>query len=223
MERVTLERKNLNAQLYEILEGQIISGELLPGTKLSEERIAEQFGVSRSPARDAIVELERRGLAARAGPRDRTVSIPDETMISETFEVWWILDSARTYLSSLHATADDQQKLLDVLHEMEALGEQPAGARQVALSQEFHDLLTKNTTNSQLDRIIDDYGRYIRWFKALYFEHLDTSESSQLEHRMIVDHYIRRDMQGLMEVIRRHILRQRDAILKHLNAPARIP
>jgi hypothetical protein len=55
--------------------------------------------------------LERIGLAARMGPRDRIVAMPTAELIQETFEIWWILDSGRSYLSSLKATEEDHERL----------------------------------------------------------------------------------------------------------------
>jgi DNA-binding GntR family transcriptional regulator len=211
----TVERTSLTEQLYRILEERILSGTMRPGMKLSEEGLAEAFGVSRSPAREAIAELQRVGLAVRVGARDRIVSAPSETLISETFELWWILDSMRTYLSSLHATPADHQRLRDVLQDMERLaGEDDAPAR-VEASKAFHDLLYKYSGNSILDAIVSDYEKHIRRFKTLYFSYLDKSATSRIEHRHIVECYIRKDLNGLTQVIREHISRQRNAILRH--------
>lgn len=210
-----VQRKNLTEQLYEILERQIISGEILPGTKLSEENVADAFGVSRSPAREAITELERIGLAARAGTRDRMVAMPTEDLIRETFEVWWILDAGRTYLASLEATPEEHKRLYELLDEIDASQSKGDEAGRAKLMEEFHQLLYGGCKNEQLLRILHDYGKYIRWFKELYFKRLDKSEASRMEHRQMVDHYVNKDLLGLTGVIRKHILRQRDETMEH--------
>ena len=210
-----VQRKNLTEQLYEILERQIISGKILPGTKLSEENVADAFGVSRSPAREAITELERIGLAARAGARDRMVAMPTEDLIRETFEVWWILDAGRTYLASLQATPEEHKRLYELLDEIDASQSKGDEAGRAKLMEEFHQLLYGGCKNEQLLRILHDYGKYIRWFKELYFKRLDKSEASRMEHRQMVDHYVNKDLLGLTAVIRKHILRQRDETMEH--------
>lgn len=212
---ITVQRKNLTEQLYEILENQIISGDIAPGTKLSEENVAEVFGVSRSPAREAITELERIGLAARMGARDRIVAMPTAELIQETFEIWWILDAGRSYLSSLKATEDDHKRLYELLAEIDEAQAAGDEAKRLELSESFHGLLYNRCTNGQLLRIINDYGKYIRWFKTLYYRHVDKSETSRAEHRQIVDHYVQKDLLGLTDLIRRHILRQRDDVITH--------
>jgi DNA-binding GntR family transcriptional regulator len=104
---VGLERRTLSSQLYKILESKVLDGDLLPGTKLSEESLAETYGVSRSPAREALAGLERAGLAVRAGARDRMITVPTEEMIAQKYDLWWIVDVGRAYLASQEATPAD--------------------------------------------------------------------------------------------------------------------
>ena len=210
----TLQRTNLADQLYELLEKRILSGEIEPGTKLSEENVAVACGVSRSPAREAITRLERIGLATRAGARDRMVATPTEEMIRDIFEVWWILDAGRTYLASLNAAPTTHRRLYELLNRMETESGNQDSNELTAVSQEFHALLKSGCSNQILTCIIRDYGKYIEWFTHLYHEHPDPSETSRTEHRQIVDAFVRKDLSALTELIRKHILRHRDLIVE---------
>lgn len=212
-------RKNLAEQLYDILENQILDGTIRPGTKLSEENVADAFRVSRSPAREAITELERIGLAERMGARDRVVATPTENFIRETFEVWWILDAGRTYLASLDADPADVARMRQLLDEIDAADSTDVDGVQDKLTTEFHDLIHRGFKNDQLQQLLDHHRKYIRWFKELYFTATDRSPASRLEHREIVDRFAAKDLMGLTDVIRRHVLRQRDEVLAHY-APA---
>ena len=216
-----LQRKNLADQLYELLEQRILSGEIEPGTKLSEENVAVACGVSRSPAREAITRLERIGLATRTGARDRVVAVPTEEMIRDIFEVWWILDAGRTYLASLNATPATHRRLYELLNRMEMESENRDPSELTAVSQEFHSLLKSGCSNQILPCIIEDYGKYIEWFTRLYHEHSDPSETSRKEHRQIVDAFVRKDLSSLTELIRKHILRHRDLIVERFSRTSR--
>lgn len=214
----SVQRKNLTEQLYEILESQILSGTIPPGTKLSEENVAEAFQVSRSPAREAITQLERIGLASRMGARDRAVAKPTEDFIRETFEVWWILDAGRTYLASLEAVPADHKRLYELLDEIDAAESAGSEDERGKLTTEFHQLIYRGFKNDQLQGMLDDHGKYIRWFKELYFKPVDKSKASRIEHRHIVDRYAEKDLMGLTDLIRRHILRQRDEVIANFLA-----
>ncbi|MFC4022367.1 GntR family transcriptional regulator [Oceanobacillus longus] len=54
---IKIETSLLTKQVYEVLRGKIISGEYLPGNKLDIQKLADEFGVSRSPVKDAINQL----------------------------------------------------------------------------------------------------------------------------------------------------------------------
>ena len=212
-----LQRKSLAEQIYAILEQRIVSGDFPPGKKLLEESVAEEFGVSRSPAREALSTLERVGLVVRTNGRDRCVSVPTSEWVRDAFEVVWLLDSARTYLSCLNAPESDHRRLYALLDAIEVAERDGNNERQLALSTEFHELLFCRCTNQQLDAMIVQHGKLIEWFKTLYFADLDSSEKSKREHRKIVDCYVRKDLAGLLEAAREHLTSTRDKILLKLS------
>jgi DNA-binding GntR family transcriptional regulator len=214
-----LQRKNLSDQVYEILEKRILTGDVLPGTRLAEEAIADEFGVSRSPVREAITELERIGLAERAGVRDRRVVIPSAKFIADTYDTWAILEVGHCHLSSLAAPEEDHEKIRDLLDDMDAKRHGPV-AQYVRLSRRFHDLLHCRCDNAQLLSVLQAFEKYRRWLVAIYFGEVDTSERSTREHRQIAEHYINRDLVGLTASIRDHISRQRNRVLASLQSDA---
>jgi len=210
-----LNRKRLSQQLYERLEEQIVNGNLAPGTKLVEDVLAAQFGVSRSPVREAIVELERAGFADRQGLRDRRVAVPTEKLIRDTYDVFAILEIGRAYLSSLAATLEDRRYLSALLGGMEGAMERSDQQSYEALSLEFHAKLGQPCQNQRLDAILGLYRKYLRWFRALYYDyHREISQTALDAHRKIVDGYVRKDLVGLTETLQSHINDQREQVLE---------
>ncbi|WP_281977813.1 GntR family transcriptional regulator [Pseudorhizobium flavum] len=68
----------LYQQVFGIVAGQIVQGVLAEGTRLSESSLAEQFGISRAPARQALCELEREGLLLKSSGRGYRVAKPKD-------------------------------------------------------------------------------------------------------------------------------------------------
>ena len=95
-----LQRKSLTEQMLEILEARIVNGKLVPGSRLSEEAIAAEFGTSRSPVRDVLAALEREGFADRVNLRDRRVATPTKKFVQDTYDTWILLEVNRTFISS---------------------------------------------------------------------------------------------------------------------------
>ena len=214
-----IEKRSLSSQVYEILETRILNGDLRPGARLAEEAIAEEFGVSRSPVREAISELERVGLAERLGARDRRVMIPTAKFIADIYDTWCIVEIGRTYLSCIAAPGSDHRRIRELVDGMEESVRDRQRERHVALSTEFHRLLTQRCRNEHLLRVLRGCERHIQWLETIYYRDIDVSETSIREHREIAGHYIEKDLLGLISVIQRHIRRQRNLVLATMIGP----
>ncbi len=83
---------NKKEQVYEQLRGQIISCELQPGLPINEAAFAEKFGVSKTPVREAIRQLEREGLVSSISGRGSIISFISSTDIYEIFEIREIIE-----------------------------------------------------------------------------------------------------------------------------------
>ncbi len=81
-----LKRYSLAEQAYQSLLKQIISGQRPVGEKLTEEELCDLFSISRTPAREALVRLERDGLVEHQLHSGWNISAPDRQQIRELFE-----------------------------------------------------------------------------------------------------------------------------------------
>ena len=210
-----IDRRTLASQIYKLLERQVLEGVLPPGARLSEDSLAETFHVSRSPAREALANLERVGLAVRVGMRDRMITIPTMQIISEKYDVWWIVDVGRTYLASLTATAADYEELKRYVDRMARAIKARDNKRYVAACGKFHDKVRHGCGNKYINEISGDCDLYLRWFEMLYDQAPDCSITTVNEHAVILNAFEARNLPALSEAIRVHILRQRDRILNH--------
>lgn len=206
-------RKSLATQVYETLERAILAGQLPPATRLGEDAIASALSVSRSPVREAVAELERIGLAERLPNRDRRVAVPTEAFIVDVFDVWILLECERLCEASRAADPAAGRRLDELLDQIEALGGK-GGRKREGLLVEFHRLLQQDCKNQQLHRVADEWYRYIRWFRSLFFDyHANASEAAAKEHREIARCFGSQDCEGLSAVMRRHIASHREAVL----------
>lgn len=224
IEKPLVSRRPLSEQVYEILESRIVSGALPPGSRLAEEAIADEFGISRSPAREAIAELERVGLAERSGPRDRRVLVPSEKLIFDVYATWAILETGRTYLSSLAATKEDHKTIRALLRAMDQALKTDDMPEYSRLWAEFHRIVRSRCDNEMLNHAIQGFERYRKWLSALYHSEPETSQVSMREHKKIAQHYINRNLVGLTQSIEAHVRRQRDRFFdRHVAARETLP
>ncbi len=212
-----LQRQTLSAQIYTRLEDSVLNGDLPPGTKLSEEQLAERFGVSRAPVREALIALEGAGLAERFGVRDRAVTVPTLDLIKRKYDLWWIIDVGRSYLSALDATVDDCDAL-DLLTERAAA----AGDSQIYLSliEEYHEKIRSGCRNPDVVKLGASCDIHLRWLETLYSRIPAPCAETVREHRAITAAYRAKDYTRLADSIRAHMLRQRDEVLRQFMSTA---
>jgi DNA-binding GntR family transcriptional regulator len=208
-----IQKQALARQIYDLVESRIISGEIALGTTLTEEDMAKEFGISRSPVREVLSQLERTMLVERVGPRTRRVVVPTSKFISDIYDTWVIIETGRAYSSCVNASASDTRRLEKLLEEMELSLKNRNMDQHLELTEKFHDLVTRHCRNGYLLRLHLDCQRYVQWFSNVYFKQVDISEQSMREHRDIARHYLDKDFLGLADSIQRHIRRQKNQVL----------
>lgn len=150
MNRAKSEPKNGSVQARVIAEmrRRIIKGDIEPGAPLSELALTEEFGVSRTPVREALKQLQTEGLV-EIRPRVGTfVTTPSRREIMELFEMKELLEGAAARLLARRGRVAEIDLLERNLREADAAVERDDRERYAELVQEFHDLLIAPTTAS---------------------------------------------------------------------------
>jgi DNA-binding GntR family transcriptional regulator len=208
-----IERRTLSSQVYKSLERKVLSGEMAPGTRLSEESLAESYGVSRSPAREALAELERAGLAVKVGMRDRMIAVPTAEMISQKYDAWWVIDVGRTYLAALEATPEDIAELKQFIKAMARALKAKDDEKYRDMVEKFHERIRRSCSNKYVTEMGRDCDMLLKWFETLYDRNPEISQTVLDEHQNILAAFEKRDLAQLSMTIRDHVMRQRERIL----------
>lgn len=198
----------------------IISGELAPGVSLSEIALAESFGVSRTPVREALKQLQTEGLV-EIRPRVGTfVSAPSRREITELFLMKELLEGAAARLLAQRGRVPELDRLAQNL--VEADTAVAAGNRDdyAKLVQEFHDLLMVGADNAKLE------AHYRILMNQLAYSRLVTTSLSQpgrplqsdREHHHVLELIIEKDGDSAERVMREHVRASRAALMAGLDA-----
>ncbi|MEH6774298.1 MAG: GntR family transcriptional regulator, partial [Cereibacter changlensis] len=91
-------------QIYETLLKRIVDGNLRPGDSLGEQATAEEFGLSRTPIREALQRLSNAGLAERGSRRAFVVRRMDQSELQDLFEALGELEALVARLAALRMT-----------------------------------------------------------------------------------------------------------------------
>lgn len=188
----------------------ILSGELAPGTKLRQEKLAERFGTSRIPVREALRALEYEGLVRSAPYRGFTVTELDADDIEEVYDLRILLEGHAVRLAVPLITDDDLRMLEELYREM---SDAPAGDAQLAARERFYIRLYSLTGRPRLvgliARLRQEVARSLRWptlqhapshheafFEAIRAGDAERAVSQLATHYRRVAILIRRNLRG---------------------------
>lgn len=138
-----LPRETARDFAFRVLRDNIVSLDLKPGTLISENEIAMEFGVSRTPVREAIIDLAKAGIIEILPQRGSYVSLIDPSMVEESRFVRKILDKAVIELACESAPKDVIDEIEENVHLQEFYLEKEDADRIYMLDNQFHYLIYK--------------------------------------------------------------------------------
>ena len=194
--------------MFERLRSAIIEGELPPGARLGEMQLAQQYGVARSTAREAIASLAGRGLVSvrrHAGARVCSVSADD---LRELYELRECLEGMACRLAARNMSDAAIESVRELLADQERELER---SRDGAYIQGEHDLdfhcrLAAGSGNRKLERELDGelYDK-LRLYRRQFGMVGPRARPAYREHQQIVDAISDRDAEMAEMLMRRHI------------------
>lgn len=201
---------SLRETTYTQLKDLILSGQLRPSERLSENGLAKRFGVSRTPLREALMKLEEEGLIVGQRNLGYTVTDLDITGFCNLLVVREALDVCAARLACQHATEEDLARIRDVIDQMITVKDSdnrtPSdAAKNLQLGLHIHRVIVEATKNDALVRATDQIYQQLRlalWLEVLWvdLEHTDLDE-----HQAIANAICARDPEAAAKAASEHV------------------
>jgi DNA-binding GntR family transcriptional regulator len=205
----------------ERIEGAIISGDLQPGSKLSEQALAASLGLSRGPLREAIRRLEGRKLLERTpniGVRVAELTMRD---LNELLQVREALEGMAAALAATHMTDADIKALADLLdqHQQQRAVQEGTGYYQEAKDFDFHFRIVKGSRNGRLVQMLcGDLYYLLRVYRYKSSTKPGRAVKALQEHKEIVAALARRDPVLAEQKMRQHVRNARAFVEEQIKA-----
>ena len=182
----------------------IVGRRLMPGTKLSEQKIADIFKVSRTLVRQALNQLSRDRLVVLEPARGAFVATPSVEEARQVFEVRQILEAALTRrLCAVITDAQVAELRLHLQAEQAAVSNTDVSGRTRLLA-DFHVVLAQMLGNDVLAQLLTDLLTRSSLI-ALMYQSSHSAEASLAEHVAIVDAFERRDVKAAVRLTIEHL------------------
>lgn len=188
------------------LRERIFRGELAGGLPLRQEQIAEEFGVSRIPVREALSRLEAEGLVVRSHNRGCTVATLSFADLLESVEIRKALESAALRLAVPKFTAKDAARAEEILARY-ARATRPDEWTELNL--EFHLTLYRPSGMPRILRMIEEIVRGTNRYLRVYVSSVVGRDVPMEEHRAILDAAKAGDTRHAVRLLEAHIERTR--------------
>lgn len=192
--------------VYEMLRDEILTLALPPGRPIDEVNLAERFGMSRTPIREALVRLAGEGLVETLPNRSAIVANIDFSNLHTFFDAITLMYRVTTRLAAQHHKPED----LDVIRGHQARYAQAVAAQDplamISVNRDFHAAIAEAGRNPYFTaltlRVLDEGRRILRLYYQSFNDRLPQEYSD--EHNAIIAAIAERDVELCDRLAREH-------------------
>lgn len=212
-----IEKKDIPARkrVYANLKTAILSGQLGPKERLTEEHLAETLGVSRTPVREALYKLEAEGLIRPLETRGFIVSGDSKEEVEELFEIRAILEGYALRITSERISEESFHQLDNFIAKAQAALDTGRMGDVFKWNTRFHDHLHELVSDmARLYRMIVDMRKQVLRYRRETLQSIEGAQRTLDGHRKILLALRLKDPELCEKTMREHIkLAKEDALL----------
>ncbi|MDP3339532.1 GntR family transcriptional regulator [Frigidibacter sp.] len=196
---------------YTLILEAIDAGTYRPGDRLVESELAERFGVSRTPIREALQRLETQSMLTRDG-RSLIVASLDHNQLAELYVVRAELEGLAARLAARHASPEETRVLREMVETDRLLLNDPKALSRA--NRRFHKLIHLASHNRYLVQQLDLVHRSMALLASTSLAAEGRTETALAEHDAIVRAIEARDEEAAQLALRAHISKAFETRLK---------
>lgn len=187
---------------YRQLLAEIRDGALGPGARLRETEIAQRLGISRTPVREALRQLEADGLVSHAARQGAIIRTLDHAEVVELYEMRAVLEGTAARLAARVALPVELAELRDLNAALGEAGEAPAAQE---LNRQFHRILLSIARNRFLVKAMNVLQKTLLILGPTTLSEAARAESAVAEHEAVIDAIAAGDGERAERAMRAHI------------------
>ena len=204
----------LSQQIANSLKEEILSGKHPPGVRIRQEDIAEQFGASRSPVREALRILEAEGLINLVAHTGAWISHLSLSECEEMYQLRERVEPLLLRLSIPHITDSLIAELQDLVLQMEATTDVETFLR---LDRQFHLLSYSKAETVLVGEMVNRLWNTTQHYRRAYSQMMASTsfKPAHYEHHLLLASIIKRDVDDAERILFGHIRRTRLELAQH--------
>jgi len=211
----------LYQEVAERLRQRIFAHELTPGDWIDEQKLAEQYGISRTPLREALKVLAAEGLVDLKPRRGCYVTEISRQDIDDIFPLMAMLEGRCAFIAVQLAKPADIRDLKAIHEKLELAAKESRIDAFFEANQEFHRRIQELTNNRWLLSVIQDLRKVLKLSRLHSLSLEGRLQQSLEEHRVIMAAFEAGDAEKAEKSMHDHLLYGREALAKMDDSPAR--
>jgi DNA-binding GntR family transcriptional regulator len=200
------ENNSLSARVYHILEDAILSGKYKPDEELKEKVIGEELGVSRTPVREALRQLELQGLIRITPNKGAQVVGIDRKDMFDILEIRSMLEGLCAYKAALFATPEQVSQLDEIVYLTDFHIKKQRMEQIYEEDNRFHETLYAASGSKILEHLLSNFHHYLQRVRKVTLKEPERAEKSNEEHRRIVEAIECKDAEKARDLANQHIM-----------------
>jgi len=207
-----LNNRPLYEDVAEKLREQIFTKIFAPGSWLDEQSLAEQFGISRTPMREAIKVLASEGLVTIKMRRGAYVTEVARKDLEQIFTILSLLEGEAARETASKATEEELNQLDYWHHRLEKAAADRDIEQFFEINGKFHELIQDIAGNRWMNGVIADLRKVLKLHRRDSLTSTGRLQNSLIEHRAILNALLKRDQAGAESAMRKHLARGLEAL-----------
>lgn len=204
--------------LRRAIESEIISGELAPGERLDETLLASRFGVSRTPVREALLQLASSGLIEMRPRQGALVAKVTAKQLFEMFEVMSELEAQCARLAARRMTESDRERLAEAYRSCRKAAEAGNADDYYDANQLFHEVIYQGSHNGFLEEQTLNLRNRLAAYRRIQLRRGRRIQSSLREHEAVMTAILANKDEEAAAAMRGHVMIQGDGFVDLLSS-----
>jgi len=211
------EKIAIRDKVYTVLSDAIFQGKLKPEERLVESKLAKGMKVSRTPVREAIIELQQKGLVVPSPPKGVKVApLPTMNDLTEFYDIRGVLRGLAIRKAIKNITMREITRLEENIKKMEGLLLKKSIRSIANLNIEFHKIIEECSESKELILLLDNLHRKSRENFAVIISRKERQIEAVKEHKKIVESLKEKNEELAETLMRQHAKNAKKALEKEI-------
>ncbi len=208
----------LRRRVFAIIEEAVLNGKYAPGESLTESRLAAELGVSRTPIREALTQLEHEGLVQLVPNKGAVVTGISQKDIQDIYAIRMMIEGLAARWAAQNIQEEELQELQEAIDLEEFYTSKGDIGRLMSLDSNFHQLLYRASKSRPLQHMLHTFHNSIQHARSQSIAAPGRAQQALKEHKAILQAIRERDGDRAERITAEHIRKASVNLLKTMKA-----